>query len=141
VQRSRGRTWIADDAKLRQLGGSAVVVFILVFVGVWMKRVVRAEEEVTQAEGRVLVSEGRSFSAGESLEVYGFLSQNVVERFTPGGVSAHGMGGILSDSFDGEAEKVNAVARGEVELELVRLLEEFNSQGEEGVFGERQVIF
>ena len=89
----------------------------------------------------MLPPHGSALAPREVFEVSGFFSENAEEGFAPGFVAREGMFRVLGHAFNGESKEVDAVPRGEVELERVGLLEEFDSETEQVGLGEREVIF
>ena len=81
-----------------------------------------------------------ALAAGEVLEVGGLFAEHAEKGLAPGGVAADRMAGVLGHPLDREPQQVDPVAGREVELELVRLLEELDRQGQESVLGEREVV-
>ncbi len=128
---------IRDD---RSTSIIVVIVELVVVVRIGMERVIGAEEQVAQAQRRVLAAHGRALAAGQVLEVGRLFAQHAEQRLAPGGVAAERMARVLGHPLDREPQQVDPVARREVELELVRLLEELDRQGQQCVLGERQVV-
>ena len=89
------------------------------------------EEEVAQAHRGVLAAHRPALPAGEVLEVGGLLAEDAEQGLAPGVVAAEGVVGVLGHPLDGEPEEVDPVARREVELQGVGLLEEVDGQGQQ----------
>src|SRR4051794_35354844 len=80
-----------------------LIIFILVIVGIGMKRIVGVEEEVAQAHGQVLSAQGALAGPGHLFEVARLLAQHAQERFLPGLVLGQRMVRVLGHALDGVA--------------------------------------
>jgi hypothetical protein len=80
-----------------------------------MERIIGAEEEVSEAERGMVAAEGPPLAAREVVMVGGLIAQDARRRLAPGGIE----------------EDLDPVAGREVELELLRLLEQLDPRRQE----------
>ena len=105
-----------------------------------MKRIIWVEEEVAQSHRHRVPAERSLSPLGGFVEIGRVRAEAIDERLLPDLILPHGMGLVLSQPLHRVPQHVDAVARREVEIELMRLLEEIDRQVEHLGFGERQVI-
>jgi hypothetical protein len=85
----------------------------------------------------LLSAESAALAPRQFVEIAGLLAEYAQQRLAPGSVLAKRMLAFLSHALDGEAQQIDAVARREIELQFVGLLQKLDGQSQQFRLGER----